>query len=174
MNCKIYLAMKMGGITPRQIEEKSNNAITLCEAFGLIPVSPWTKERIHYQLQDWDEPITASPELLVTLTKLDKDEIRNCHVVIDIDGDQWSKGTALETGFNRYYLMRPTVYVSSDAYQSLRGREGDYVAKDLKQAIRLVKWRWGTRFKRILWRLVVVYKLSCIKQRLKDFWGGWG
>lgn len=170
---RCYLAMKMGGLTPREIEQKSIEAKTLCTAYGIEGVSPWDKERVHYQLKDWDEPIGASKDLLILLTKLDKDEIRSCQAVIDIDGDKWSKGTALELGFNRYRLMRPTIFIDPDGYRSLRERESDYIAKDMEGACKMIKLRWGKRIQRIMWRLTVVWNPVCVWQRLKDEVMGW-
>lgn len=170
---RVYLALKMGGLTPRQLDEIVDKQLDLCHQFGIIGVSPWKKERVHYLDKDWDKPIQASPSLLKVLSKMDKDEIRSCQVLINTTGDKFSKGGEVETWFNRFYLWKPTLIVDPSSYQSLRGRESDLIVDNLSVALIMVKGYWGTRIKRMAWRLKVVYHPTRIIQRARDFIGGW-
>jgi nucleoside 2-deoxyribosyltransferase len=165
--CRVYLAMKLTGLKADEVCKKSLAAKMLCWNYGLQGVSPWDHQHVKNK-----KIIRASPGKLKRMWKKDKSLIESCHVLLDIDGDSFSKGTAMETGFMRYALMRPTVYVDR-GYSSVRQFDGDYVSPTIDRACSLIATRWGTQAKRQAWRMKKVYNLRSILRRWRRALGGW-
>ena len=162
MSCRVYLAMKMTGLKAQEITAKSDRAIEAMLKWGLDPISPWEKEKHLYKP---DEVVVAGEKDLYEMWKQDKDEVMSCDVLCDIDGHLFSRGSSVETGFMRFGLMRPTLFIDP-AFVSIRTFEADCVAQSVEQAASIIARRWGTWGKRIRWRLRVVWFPKTVFKRV--------
>jgi hypothetical protein len=169
MSCKVYLAMKMTGLQAKEITEKSEKAKELMLKWGLNPVSPWDKEKNFY---DPEAIINAPTKDLYKMWKEDKQEVTSCHVVCDMDGNLFSRGTGVEVGYNRYALMRPTIFVDT-AMVSIRNFEADYIAQTIEDAAHKIASQWATPSKRRVWRLKTVWNFKVVWNRIKREIQGW-
>lgn len=161
--------MKLTGLKAEDITQQVDRAKTVLEAYNLVVISPWDHEKNAYKPSD---VVKASPAQLGHFWHRDKELIESCHVVVDLNGDLFSKGTSLETGFNRYCLMRPTIWIDT-SYTSVRKLEGDLVCHDLYEAGAWIHQLWRTRKKRILWRLKTIWSLRKVVKRILREIGGW-
>ena len=104
----------------------------------------------------------------------DKKMLRWAHVLIDLSPEQKSEGVAHEIGYARYYLWKPIVRVYRNGRRpsaSIAYFENDVIATSLEEAAQIIRERWGTRWKRFLWRLNMYRRC-----RLRALWhelGGW-
>lgn len=169
MAIKVYGAMKMTGLTAKEVDDTVKRAEIAFKQFNIELISPWYWERSHYKPTD---KIMAKPGDLVKFWKRDKQAIEDAHIVVDLDGDRFSKGTSAETGFQRYGLMRPVVYVDT-GYHSVRVLEGDMVVPSVEEAASLISQMWSTRIQRILWRLTNVWTPKKVWKRIIREARGW-
>lgn len=170
---KVYIAMKMTSLTPREVDWKVCYAKTLCRSFSVEATTAWDKEQSRYTKDQWDTPIYANTEELTLFSQIDKQMICDANAVIYLDGDQFSKGSEIEVWFNRFALMRPTLIVDKSSHHSLRVAESDIIVKDLLGALQVIRKRFYTRFQRILWRIMTVYNPRCMWKRILREIGGW-
>ena len=166
---KVYIAMKMTGLEAGAITVKNDHAKKELKERGIESISPWDKEKHLYKPHDI---VQAGHKILTKIWQKDKSEVMECYGVIDIDGNLFSRGTGIETGFNRFGLMRPTIFVDN-ATNTIRNLEGDLVVASIQDAAELINRLWGTRLKRWLWRLTVVWSLKSIWNRITRELQGW-
>lgn len=169
MATKVYMACKMTGLKASELSATVEKAEKAFKQFGIEVSSPWYWEKSHYKPTD---TIMAKPGDLIKFWKRDKQAIEDAHIVVDLDGDRFSKGTSAETGFQRYGLMRPVVYVDT-GYNSVRVLEGDMVVPTVEEAASLISQVWGTRIQRILWRLTNVWTPKKVWKRIIREARGW-
>lgn len=161
--------MKMTGLKAKDITAKSDRAKQVLKARSILSISPWDKERHIYKPE---EIVQAGHKLLTKIWGHDKQEVLECYGIIDIDGNLFSRGTGIETGFNRFGLMRPTIFVDA-AQNTIRNLEGDIVVNSIEEAAELINRLWGTRVQRWIWRLVTVWNPRAIWNRLTREAQGW-
>lgn len=168
---RVYLAMSFTGRRASAITKEVEQAWGIFLGHGLELVSAWDRERFMYKAEDIVGK-TTTREMLGTLWKEDKEDIENAHVVCAVHTRKFSKGAACEAAFNRYALMRPTVWVDT-GYESVRMLEDDAVFKTLGEAAEYIDKMWGTWYKRVWWRLTTIYSYGRLLTRVKRFTRGW-
>jgi len=160
--------MKLTGRKAKDVTVESDRAKLVFKAYGIEAVSPWDKEKYLYES---DDTIGATQGVLCPIWADDKTMIRSCQGVCDITGNLFSRGASLETGMNRYGLMRPTVWV--DTANSVRNLDGDLVVKTVEEAALLISQRWGTWLKRVTWRLKTIWNPRSVWIRIKEELRSW-
>lgn len=165
---KIYLATSMTGLYCDDIWVKSINDKQNYEKEGIVVVNPIEGEGIpfsHIQLKD------RSEEEMHRVWKLkDKRAIKDTHVLVYECPKRWSQGVAHELVLARGVLWKPVVFVGTNAGFISR-EEDDLVAFSHREAAIAIRQRWGTRSKRILWRLKMLNRclLGWIWDQLKEW-----
>lgn len=146
----IYLATPMTGLHCDDLWKKAINDSQAYEREGIKVISPLVGEGIpfeHVKLQD------RSEEEMHRVWKLkDKKAIKDTHVLVYECPTRWSQGVAHELVLARGVLWKPVVFVGTNAGFISR-EEDDVVAHSHVEAALAIRQRWGTRRKRILWRL---------------------
>lgn len=145
---KIYLAKRMTGQT---------GAVLVSEAVHAQAVCPLDVELFDPVLIEGvaatDAVIGAATGDLKKFWARDKQAIRDAHVVFDMTGPAKSEGVAHEIGYARYNLWKPVVRLYPGLGASVARLEDDLIVGSLEEGYALIKKFWGTRTKRILWRL---------------------
>lgn len=165
---RIYLATPMTGLYCDEIWVKAINDSQKYEKEGVTVVTPIAGEGIpfdHVKLQD------RTPEEMRRVWKFkDKGAIKDTHVLVYECPDRWSQGVAHELVLARGVLWKPVVFVGRNAGFITR-EEDDYVAMTHEEAAMVVRLRWGTRRKRIIWRLKMLNRclLGWLADQLKEF-----
>lgn len=145
---KVYLAKRMSGLSGRQLRADSLRAFKTCPE----PIRLFDPVLIE-GVKNTDELVAAPADILGQHWLRDKKAIRQCHVVIDTTGPEKSEGVAAELGYARFFLHKPVVRVYPGLGPSVARLEGDLVVDTLEEAYKLVLEKWGTRWKRFMWRL---------------------
>ena len=151
-NCIVYVACRMTGRCRAEQVERAEDVCDVLRTYGLTPVSPVISEGV--------QPIpgelvpNSREELLGNWTR-DKILIsRVAHVVLLDGADEGSVGMAREHGYNRYSLWKPTVVLwNNPRGYTVADFEDDMVAISLSDAAEFISLNFGTRRKRIAWRI---------------------
>lgn len=152
IDCKVYLACKMSG---RDRLEMVNRAMRVCEIFreyGLTPISPVIEEQVK---AEEGKLINTDKVKLSGFWKRDKEIImKEAHVVFLDHAEMKSFGMEREMGFARYGLWKPTVlHIAPGIVVSVAQWEDDKYFTSVHEAAQYIADTWGTRQKRIIWRL---------------------
>lgn len=166
MGCRVYAAVAMTGRSGAEILADTGVAWDALWARGLTPVSPAVEEGVRPTAD-----IIASGGNLPAFWKRDKELIQSCHVLLDLSGPLKSAGVEHEVGYMRYCLWRPVVRIWAGVKMSIATLEDDAVVGSAEEAAALIAERWGTRRKRILWRLRMLRR--CLVKWLSHQAGGW-
>lgn len=169
---KFYLAHKLTGLKAGEVTTAMKAIKKVLKDHGILYIDPWDKEKHLYKET---ELICAGTKLLDEIwfgKKGDKKELLACHGVIDVTGALWSKGTSVETAISRFSVHRPTIIMSPEK-DTVRNLEYDIVIGDIYEVAELINRMWGTRIKRILWRLVNVWSPMKVWNRFIRELQGW-
>lgn len=152
MKIKVYLAQKMTGLTCREIRQKAEHCKKILEGLGMEVWSPSIIEKV--PKTDETLGVISKEDLLYKWIIDKKVGMMGCHVILDIDGHLFSEGVSIERGFMRWYAWRPVVRIKPVGHiYSISDIEDDFIASNVKQAGAIIKRRWGTRRKWIMWKL---------------------
>lgn len=104
--------------------------------------------------------------------KRDKEMIREAHVLIDMTPHMKSEGVSHEIGYARYFLWKPVVRVGN-AFPliSVAHFEDDILATDIWDAAVKINDKFGTFWKRFVWRVKLYNR--CILKALWYKLGEW-
>lgn len=165
---KIYLATPMTGLYCDEIWKKAINDKQVYEREGITVVTPIDGEGIpfqHVKLEDRSEQ-----EMHRVWKQKDKQAIKDTHVLVYECPARWSQGVAHELVLARGVLWKPIVFVGRNAGFISR-EEDDVVAHSHTEAAVAIAQRWGTRRKRILWRLRILNRClpKWIWDQMKEF-----
>ncbi len=152
MSCKVYIACKMSGVDKAAMVARARRVCEIMVESGLTPISPVIEEQVK------DEPgklINSDKERLFSFWTRDKQIITSEADVIYFDRfEQKSFGMEREYGLARYCVWKPTVvHVSPGTVTSVAEWEDDELCTSVHDAAKLIAHRWGTREKRIVWRI---------------------
>lgn len=165
---RIYLATPMTGLYCDEIWVKAINDSQVYEKEGIEVITPIRGEGIpfaHVKLED------RSPEEMRRVWKTkDKGAVKDTHVLVYQCPDRWSQGVAHELVLARGVLWKPVVFVGRNAGFITR-EEDDVVAHTHQEAAIAIVQRWGTRRKRIMWRLKMLNRClpKWIWEQIKEF-----
>ncbi|MGD9724849.1 MAG: hypothetical protein AB7V39_00375, partial [Nitrospiraceae bacterium] len=166
---KIYLARKMTGLTAKELVEESVQAARTAEELypGVKLLDP-VKADNHKAM---DSVVAAKEEMLRGFWRRDKEMIRVAHVLIDMTGPAKSEGVAHEIGYARYCLWKPVIRIWPGLPASVARIEDDIIVEHFVAALDVAEQLWGTRTKRIIWRLKMLNRClpKWIMQQLGEF-----
>jgi len=167
LNVKIYLATPMTGMHCDDIWKKAITDKQVYEAEGITVVTPVDGEGIpfeHVKLAD-----RSNAEANRVWKKKDKRAIKDTHVLVYECPTRWSQGVAHELILSRGVLWKPTVFIGQAGF--ITREEDDVVASSHQEAAIAIAQRWGTRGKRVLWRLRVINRclLGWIWDQIREF-----
>lgn len=146
---KAYLAHALTGRNGADIELEGKLAEQVLFQYGCEVLDPATVEGI----SDKQKEVRASVEDLKAFWKRDKEMIRSADVLIDLTGPMKSEGVAHEIGYARYCLWIPVIRVWPNLGASIARLEDDFIVQDVQEAGRLIREHFGTRGKRLKWRV---------------------
>ncbi len=150
-NCIVYAACKMTGRNQLEMVERAKLVKSIFAQYQLTVISPVIEEGVKNENQTL---IQSSEEQLAGFWKRDKQIIAYIsHVVFCDEAERKSIGMEREYGFSRFGLWKPTCILLPVGGPTVAGFEDDYVARSLHEAAHIIQTRWGTRRKRIVWRL---------------------
>ena len=152
------------GMSNREWEDVCNESIyckRILAANNIIAVDPVDIEII----PDHSKPIAIrTDEQGKKAWSDDKKAIANCHVLIDVTPHLKSEGVAHEIGLMRYGYWKPVIRILKPGTPKpmIPYFDDDILVYSLHDAAELINERWGTWWKRFVWRLKI-YKHSRFK-----------
>lgn len=164
MSASIYLATRITGRTGKQVWDEYNNALPIYQKYGIKVHSPIPGEGIPYS----DEPIPNRPgeEGIKIWREKDKPLIKEVNVCVY---PGVSNGIMREYMLSRGVLWKPSVFIGNGGF--IAELEDDKVCTSHEEAALTIHVRWGTRSKRIFWRLKILNRclLGWIWDQIKEF-----
>jgi len=149
----VYLSCRMTGRSKATMVKEAKDAVTILNKYGITCISPVLEENIdpdHEILEDLTELELAKE------WKKDKDFVKKCHVVLDLAAASplRSEGATHEYLYARYALFKPVVRLFPKGLGvSIARLENGYIVQTLDEAGIAIINKWGTRSRRILWRI---------------------
>lgn len=166
MSIVIYMATAMSGRNKKQLVYETLVAAKIFKENGIRVLSPVIEEGV---LPD-DTPLTPlSAKELEKQWYNDKRLIRKAHVLVDLSGFSSSEGVHHEVGLARYGFFKPIVRIHPTLGVSIARIEDDLIVRDVEEAARVIVDRWGSRWKRICWRIEKHIFLKWIKLNFLQF-----
>lgn len=168
---KAYICHGMTGRSGEELLKESMEIAQACRRYGIVPLDPVIAEGVQFNKSS----VGASEDSLKIHWKRDKEMVKEAHVLIDATANRKSEGSQHETGLSRYFLWKPTIRVSH-AYArnqsvSVANLEDDLVVANFEQAAYFAQLRWGSKRKRIIWRLKLLNRclLGFIWDQIGEF-----
>ena len=153
---KIYVACKMTGRDKKEQVEHAQYVTEVLKKYDVQVVSPVLEEKV-----------LALPGLLLNTDevrlknfwKRDKEIIRReVHAVLLDGADQKSFGMEREYMLSRGVLWKPTVLYMPKTFLNVSQFEDDFVSSDLDEIGKYLQDNFGTRKKRITWRIKMLIR----------------
>lgn len=165
----VYTASSMTGRTGEELIAQSKHVHRILGNWGITVLDPIAAENV----KDSDKPLHNTGTQLAEYWQRDKRMIREAHVLLDITGPAKSEGVAHEIGYARYNLWKPVVriYAENKSKISVARFEDDIIVESLPQAAEAIVKHWGTRNKRIVWRIKML--MRCLPRWIKYQMGEW-
>lgn len=166
MKPMLYIACSMTGRDQAELIKEAKHITKLFEAAGFKVFHPVLEEG----LKKKHEKLTASADTLPPKWRLDKEAIRHSFCLVDASADLKSEGREHEVGLMRYCYWRPVIRISprhATGFYSIACLEDDLIVGTPEEAVALIKKHFGTRRKRIWWRLKLLNRTLirfCIEQ----------
>lgn len=165
----VYCCHKMTG---RFCDELWVEADKVCRAlrnYGFEPLNPIVEEGIpneHILLEQTDN------SLLKLHWKRDKEILKQCHLVLDVQSCNNSDGVGVELGITRFCYWKPVIRIFPNMGFSISRYEYDWVVNDLYTALQVMKQQFGTKHQILWWRLKMLNKslLTFIGLHVKFIW----
>lgn len=148
----IYIACSMTGQDQLELIKKAKYEKLIFEKAGFRVFHPVLEEGLKHS----HKPLTADAVTLPPKWRLDKEAIRHSFCLVDASADLKSEGREHELGLMRYCYWRPVVRISprhASGFYSIACLEDDLIVGTVEEAAALIKDKFGTRRKRIIWRL---------------------
>lgn len=158
----------MTGHDAAEIVAVQRRAAVALRKRGIEPLDPAKKEGV----KPGDGMIHAEADSLRQFWRDDKDLIRRAHVVLDLSGPSKSEGVAHEIGFARYFLFHPVVRVWPGLGASIARLDDDVIVENVDEAAAVIRAKWGTPRKRVIWRLRLLVRClpGYLRTRASFFW----
>jgi len=148
---KIYLATKMTGKDKKEQVEHAQYVTEVLKKYDVQVVSPVLEEKV---LALPGPLLNTDEKKLKGFWKRDKEIItREVHAVVIDGADQKSFGVEREYGLSRYCMWKPTVLYMPKTFLNVSQFEDDWVSDDLEAIGKYLQDNFGTRTKRIIWRI---------------------
>lgn len=169
MSVSVYVATRMTGRDKREQVHRAKHVCAILKQYGINPISPVLSENVE------NKPgplINDNKERLAGFWKRDKEIIRyEAHVVLIDGAHEKSFGVEREYMLNRGVLWKPTVLLCPPMGLTVVDFEDDALVHDVHQAGELIRERWGTKWKRIKWRALML--MRSLPKRIKDETYAW-
>lgn len=171
MKPQVYVACSMTGRDQLELIKEAKIITHLLEQAGFKVFHPVLEEHLKHT----HKHLTADAVTLPPKWALDKWAIRNSIALIDAAADMKSEGREHEVGLMRYNYWRPVIRISprhAGGFFSIANLEDDCIVATPDEAVHLLKHRFGTRSKRILWRLSMLNRClpRFVWEQLRGFW----
>ena len=169
----VYTARGMTGRKAKDVYFEAKRDKKYLEKHGFVVLDPVAEEGVKPKKQ----AIKTTYRQLVKFWNRDKEMIRTANVLFDMTPWLKSEGVSHEIAYARYHLWKPVVRVYDPEKNprpsagSVAYFEDDLLARDIDHAIYESEKRWGTWYKRVIWR-AMVYNRCLIKAlwyRLKEW-----
>lgn len=168
VNVSIYLADKFTGLTGYTLWKTYRKRKKIYRRKGIRVTSPLPGEGI----KATKRRVPDRPgKLGVSIWAKDKEQIKNANVfVFPLVGGS-SQGCINELVLGRGCYWKPTVYIHSKP-GFITKEQNDIVVKSDQEAARYIVKKFGTRWKRMKWRLAMLNRslLGWLWQQMKEFW----
>lgn len=148
---KAYIAHAMTGRSGADMLHESFEARRILAYYGISTLDPVLDEGITKDVK----VLTTTVENATKFWKRDKAMIREAHVVIDLTPHIKSEGVSHEIGYGRYFLWKPVARVGTFPPASIAVFEDDVIGANLFEVGEQLEKRFGTRSKRLRWRLTL-------------------
>lgn len=147
----------MSGRDRLEMVERAQRVCDIFKEFGLTPISPVIEENVK---AEEGKLINSDKVKLSGYWQRDKEIIiKEAHVIFLDQAEMKSFGMEREMGLARYCLWKPTVlHVSPGTVVSVAQWEDDKLFTSVHEAAKYIADTWGTRRKRIIWRLKMLNK----------------
>lgn len=152
MSCIVYQACKMTGRDKHEQVQRAQFVSEVGTKYGLKVISPVLEENIE---DDPGKLVNHDKEKLYEFWRRDKAIIRyEAHVVLLDHAEMKSFGMEREYCLARGVLWKPVVLVLKEGTAlSVSQFEDDAVFYSIHAAMAFINKMWGTRTKRIVWRI---------------------
>lgn len=151
----VYLACYITGRPGREVLDEAHRLKLLYERHDITVISPTDGEDIPNDDTICGDRTDAESETI--WKKKDKAKIKQANVFVYPGGKRSSQGIMDEYRLARGTLWKPTVGIFREVRAGfITRRETDYVATSHEEAALVIRARWGTRWKRLKWRLGVL------------------
>lgn len=150
-----YIACKMTGRDKAEMVNRAHFVLETLALFGIKGISPVIEEGVkvdHVKLVNFDKDRVRS------FWARDKYIIRYvAHAVLFDHAEMSSFGMTREYCLNRGVLWKPTVIVlAQGTAASVAIFEDDFIAFSAHTAAAMMAEKWGSRYKRIVWRMKMI------------------
>lgn len=155
--CKVYVGCKMTDLLCDRLIADAQDIVNILYEAGLEPYHPVLKENIPNEHRKLKE---RTPEEMKDIWDADKAAVKDADVLLDTAPHLFSAGLKEEAGKSRYRDWKPTVSIYPEGYAipHIPRTEKDFVTSSPKEAAEYIQKNWGTRHKRMLWRLGIYKK----------------
>jgi hypothetical protein len=167
-----YLATPMTGRTGKELWDELLMTRPIYEKHGIEVISPIEKEGISPDkaiIKDRTEE-----EMIEIWKHKDKGQIRSTNVFVYMASKLTSQGVMKEYALARGVCWKPTIgiYLHGVKPGFITKAEDDVVALSHEEAAKIIITRWGTRWKRFVWRVNMINRSipSWIWQQFREFW----
>lgn len=162
-----YLAHAMTGRSGAELIAESAVVADLAFRMGVVVLDPVVSEGVTPS----DKRLLNPDDKLAIFWRRDKKMIRYSHVLIDLTGPAKSEGVAHEIGYARFALWKPVIRVWPGLGPSVAWLEDDVIVPTVAHALVEAQRLWGTRSKRIVWRLKMLNRclLKWIAYQIGEF-----
>lgn len=155
---RVYSARGMTGCTMRDLVREAENDKWFFNQHGIEVIDPVIEEKV----EDVNKVLTSLDEAeLKAKWYADKKFIRYVDVVAHMTADRYSVGGVLETGYHRFFLWAPTIWVSPKqamGHLTVAKFELDDIVANRRELVLTIRTQYWTWWQRFCWRLPIELK----------------
>lgn len=172
VDVRVYQAVKMTGRSAKGVVEQTTRARRLFQKYGIEVLDPVQEENVEPVAGMIIGSVKDKHDNLKKFWKRDKEMIRQAHVLVDLTPTAKSEGVLHEIGYARYHLWKPVVRIyDGEPLCGIQSFEDDALVNGVEAAAALIRQRWGTKKKRLMWRARLMWKKlpRFIKHQLSEW-----
>lgn len=162
---KAYLARAMSGRVMLDVVIEAGWCRDACELAGIMALDPVQVEGVKPR----NRKLQSTKKQMDVYWKRDKEMIREAHVFIDCTPHLKSQGVEREAGYARYSLWKPIIRIFPKGQipprASVAHYEDDVIVDSFTEALQIINKRWGTYWKRLVWRGKLLFR--CLPRWLR-------
>lgn len=147
---KAYIARKMTGLKGKDLVKDALEVKAVLAQYGIEAIDPVLEEKV----SNGPGVINTPRETLSRFWARDKEIIKwEADILIDRNPDLWSAGREREAGVARHFVWMPVVRIWPNYTVNVGEFEDDAIVPSIHAAGIVIREQWGTRWKRLIWRL---------------------